>query len=90
MVNAISIPYLSAPGLRLGVQELTFAGLDRAGAAELAVLMACAVIHRDPPESVAHAVAALRARYLTNEDQHAAEELAHLMPNVRQPEARTP
>ncbi|MEW1739297.1 hypothetical protein AB0346_25430 [Nocardia beijingensis] len=87
VVNAIDIPYLNAPGLRLGVQELTFTGLDEHGVDELAVLIACAVIHREPPESVARAVAALRARYTSSTEQHAADEFLRVLDL---PEVRTP
>lgn len=90
VVNAIEIPYLSAPGLRLGVQELTFAGLDGKGVDELAALMARVLIHREPPESVTLAVDALRTRYVTSDDQQAADELAHLLRRARRQEARTP
>ncbi|MBF6216063.1 hypothetical protein IU487_34255 [Nocardia puris] len=63
VVNAIPLPYLPEPGLRLGAQELTFAGLDAAGFDELAALMARVLIHRDHPEQVARNIADLRIRY---------------------------
>lgn len=90
VVNAIDIPYLTAPGLRLGVQELTFAGFDGDGVDELATVMARALVYRESPESVARAVASLRARYVTSEDQRAAEYMAQRLRRTRRQEARTP
>ncbi|RBO85290.1 PLP-dependent aminotransferase family protein [Nocardia puris] len=64
VVNAIDIPYLRAPGLRLGVQELTFGGFDTAAMGELAALMADVLTQRTPAAAAAVRVADLRAHYL--------------------------
>uniref|UniRef100_UPI002456E795 hypothetical protein n=1 Tax=Nocardia farcinica TaxID=37329 RepID=UPI002456E795 len=48
VVNAIDIPHLRAPGLRLGVQELTFGGFDTEAMSELAALMADVLTQRTP------------------------------------------
>lgn len=64
VVNAIDIPYLPAPGLRLGVQELTFGGFDTAAMGELATLMTDVLQERTPQAAAAVRVADLRARYL--------------------------
>ncbi len=90
VVNAIDIPYLPEPGLRLGVQEVTFLGLTTEGVDELATLMARLLIHRESPHTIAPQVADLRARYLTDHNHQAAEELATQLRRAGREKPRTP
>lgn len=90
VVNAIDIPYLSQPGLRLGVQELSFLGIDTDGIDELAALIARVLIHRDPPDIVARAVTELRTRNLTADDQQAVYDYSDFARFTAWPGSRTP
>ncbi|MFD4406584.1 hypothetical protein ACFWPH_27865 [Nocardia sp. NPDC058499] len=76
VVNAIDIPYLPAPGLRLGVQEATFLGFDQSGMDDIAALTARVLIHRESTATVAPAVTALRDRYRPAAEHLVSDELA--------------
>ncbi|MFJ9370534.1 hypothetical protein ACIRRA_39770 [Nocardia sp. NPDC101769] len=76
VVNAIDIPGLSEPGLRLGVQELTRWGLDRDATTVLAAVLAKLLAQGVSASAVAAEVQALREQLTSPEDRQGTDELA--------------
>ncbi|MGF6881756.1 glycine hydroxymethyltransferase [Nocardia sp. GP40] len=85
VVNAIDIPGLPEPGLRLGVQELTRWGLDRDGTTALAAVMA-QLLHGAAPAAVTTQVNALRDRLIPPQDRCDTAALARSLQASDRPE----
>jgi glycine hydroxymethyltransferase len=85
VVNAIPIPYLSAPaGLRLGVQEATWLGMDSAAMDHIAVVFAAVLRDRRDPAPYAKRVRALLDRHRDDDGaQLAAHTVRQLMERRR-------
>ncbi|MBF6137775.1 hypothetical protein IU501_32920 [Nocardia otitidiscaviarum] len=73
VVNAIAIPGLAEPGLRLGVQELTRWGLDRDGMTVLTWVLTQLLVHNAATAVVAPQMEALRTGLTLPEDRHGLE-----------------
>ncbi|MGW4368101.1 hypothetical protein ACWEKT_20905 [Nocardia takedensis] len=75
-VNAIDIPGLLAPGLRLGVQELTRSGLDRETTTLLAQVITKLLVRGVSPTAVVPDMTVLHTRLVSREDRRSTDELA--------------
>ena len=83
-VNAIDIPGLPAPGLRLGVQELTRQGLDHDATTLLAEVITKLLVLGLSPTAVVPDMAVLRGRLASWEDRRSTDELAAFLHTGRQ------
>lgn len=79
VVNAIPIPYLPEPGLRLGVQEASWLGLERDAMEQIAEVFAAVLRDRRDPATAGKTVRALLDAIDPDPDQTAAAAAARTL-----------